>query len=353
MLSIFHIGSRDGFVPFDYPEIFDSCCEFIMIDAADVGDINSINLLNGRTAYARARQIKAAVWNKSSQQQLNLTACPYAASIKKLDKKFNEWYVFANGNCDYILGEAHALINSESVVTKTLDTIISDSDLPAPAVLCVDAQGSTLEILQGVVLNLPLIDAIVCEVELIPFYGENPSFSGVLNLLASKGMIFSGFIDEPVSWASPVRHPIGCRSKTMLGSADAVFIRNPDEISQHSGHTRVLNYALICCALGHLDLALAALRGFNFPLGVDDSENPIHEFCSDLSRASQAMPSYFPPSFSEMRIGPEVPPIDQLLLSENTPLENCLRDYRFLHLADAVKSLRLEQVSRISSGEGR
>jgi len=348
MVSIFHVGARDGFVPFDYPEIFDSCCEFVMIDAADVGEISAITLLNGRSTNSFCRQIKSAVWNENSQIPLNVSVCPYAASVKKFDDKYNDWYVFANGDCDYILGEAHALSNVEIVETKTLAKIISESNLPTPSVLCIDAQGSSLEILQGAGPYLDFVDAVICEVELIPFYGGNPSFSEVLNLLSAKGMIFSGFISEPVSWAAPVRHPIGFRSKTMLGSADAVFIRRPDEINTRFDIARRANYVLVSCCLGHFDLAFAALQTIDFPPDAPKSDIILKKFCFDLMRASEAMPVYFPLSFKEARLQKEMPKIENLLFNEITPLEQCLRQYQFAALANEIKSLRLEQVAKIS-----
>lgn len=349
MVSIFHVGARDGFVPFDYPEVFDSCCEFVMIDAADVGKITAITLLNGRTVNCFSRQIQSAVWNENSQTTLNVTVCPYAASIKKLDVKYNDWYVFANGDCDYILGEAHTLTNVEFVETKTLEKIISESNLPIPSVLCIDAQGSSLEILQGAGTYLDSVDAVICEVEMIPFYGGNPSFSEVLNLLSAKGMIFSGFISEPVSWASPVRHPIGFRSKTMHGSSDAVFIRRPEEINACSDITRISNYVLVSCSLGHFDLALSVLRKIDFPSESPKSDTVLNKFCSDLKRASEAMPVYFPPSFLEARSKKKIAQIENLLFNEITPLEQCLRQYQFTLLANEVKSLRLEQINKISN----
>jgi FkbM family methyltransferase len=348
MVSIFHVGARDGFVPFDYPEIFDSCFNFVMIDAADVGEITAITLLNGRSTNCFSRQIKSAVWNENSQLPLNVTVCPYAASVKKFDDRYNDWYVFANGDCDYILGEAHTVTNVEIVETKTLAKIISESNLPTPSVLCIDAQGSSLEILQGAGSYLDFVDAVICEVELIPFYGGNPSFSDVLNLLSTKGMIFSGFISEPVSWASPVRHPIGFRSKTMLGSADAVFIRRPEEINASFDFARRSNYVLVSCSLGHFDLALSALQKIDLPSDSPKPDTVLKKFCSDLKRASEAMPVYFPPSFLEARSKNKIPQIENLLFSEITPLEQCLRQYQFTVLANEVKSFRLEQVNKIS-----
>ena len=349
MVSIFHVGARDGFVPFDYPEVFDSCCEFVMIDAADVGEITAITLLNGRSVNCFSRQIKSAVWNECSQTPLNITVCPYATSMKKLDDRYNDWYVFANGDCDYILGEAHTLTNVEIVETKTLAKIIFESNLPTPSVLCIDAQGSSLEILQGAGAYLDSVDAVICEVELIPFYGGNPSFSEVLNLLSEKGMIFSGFISEPVSWASPARHPIGFRSKTMLGSADAVFIRRPEEINASFDVTRRSNYVLVSCALGHFDLAISALQKIDFLLESPKSDTVLKKFCLDLKLASEAMPICFPPSFLEARSQKKPPQIENLLFEEITPLEQCLRQYQFTVLANEVKSLRLEQVDKISN----
>jgi FkbM family methyltransferase len=349
MVSIFHVGARDGFVPFDYPEIFDSCCEFVMIDAADLEEIAAITLFNGRVVNCFSTQIKSAIWNENSQRPLNVTACPYAASVKKLDEKYNDWYVFANGDCDYILGEAHTLTNVEIVETVTLAKIISESNLPTPSVLCIDAQGSSFEILQGAGSYLDSIDAVICEVELIPFYGGNPSFSGVLNLLSAKGMIFSGFISEPVSWASPVRHPIGFRSKTMLGSADAVFIRRPEEINASFDTVRISNYVLVSCSLGHFDLALSVLQKIDFSSESLQSDSVLIKFFSDLKLALAAMPVCFPPTFLEARSKTKIPQIENLLFGEITPLEECLIQYQFTMLASQVKNLRLEQVKKISN----
>jgi hypothetical protein len=139
----------------------------------------------------------------------------------------------------------------------------------------------------------------------------------------------------------------------MLGSADAVFIRRPDKISADLDFFRISNYAFVSCSLGHLDIALSALQKLDFSPGSRGPETILHKFCSDLIDASESMPVCFPPSFSEARLRRKIPLIDRSLFGETSPLENCLRQYQFRELADEVRSLRLEQVTRISSFEAR
>lgn len=345
---IWHVGSRSGYIPIGFPSQFDHAIGVFLIDGADVGVLRSVVLPDGREAFCRTEQLCVAVWDTDRSIELFHTACPFATSARRLDPKFAGWTLFGNGNCDYVLGEAHQVERIEVVRARSLDSLASErhSVIGMPSILSIDAQGASLPILLGASMVLDQhVDAIICETELIPFYGGTPSFSGTLEMLSAKGFLFSGFIEEATSWASPCRTPVGTRSRTLQGSLDAMFIRDPQQLPESLDPARATRYVIAACLLGHADIAAAALMRVkeDFP----ESNDPTIVFARQLRDAVLEMPARFPPSFKEARLAKQRDERQSPALMErdiiDTPFESCLREAGFTSLANQVRQFRTDQ----------
>ena len=350
LISIWHVGGRDGFLPYDFQSAFDNSCEIILIDAADIGKIEKALLAGGRKSNARIFQIQTAIWDSDGTIELHHTECAYAASIKKLDTHYSKWFVFGNGNCDYLLGEAHTIRKSEFIQTRSIDSLVKDRYCGIPEILSIDAQGCSLEILQGAVEALQTnIDAVVCEAELIPFYGGTPSFADILKFMSERRMIFVGFTDEDTQWASPYRVPIGLRSKAMLGSVDAIFLRDPITFSDNEKFERISSYIWVVCIFGHLDLAVHIIRGTKIQkIHECRIENSVICFARELYILVNRVPELFPPTFrensSEAMAEYNSSRIVNMDFHGDTEIECFLKNYGFDELATETKRIRLEQM---------
>ena len=318
------------------------------MDGADVGLLPSVMLPDGRNAFCKTEQLRVAVWNEDGDIKLFHTACPFATSARQLAPRFAEWTLFGNGDCDYVLGEAHQIERTEVVRARSLDSIASDRNPSGgmPSILSIDAQGGSLPILLGATALLDEhIDVIVCETELIPFYGGTPGFSGTLELLSAKGFLFSGFLDEPTTWASPCRMPVGIRSRTLRGSLDAMFIRDPRHLPADLSPERATRFVIAACILGHADLAASVLLRVteHFPESVD----PAMAFARRLREAVLEMPQHFPPTFLEAKLAEKTGrgsrPARNEQVPTHSPFESCLRGAGFTDLADQVRQFRFDQ----------
>jgi hypothetical protein len=272
---------------------------------------------------------QVAAWNRDAPVEMFHTACPFASGFRRLDPRYRDWFVFGNGRCDYVLGAAHEIRESTLVMARRLDSLTRDAAFRAmaPAVLSIDAQGVSAEIVEGSdELLHEQIDAVVCEAETIPFYGGDPSFATLLAMMAKRGFLYSGMmpLDEP--WAPPCRNPIGLRGRPMPGSIDAIFLRDPGGITGASPE-RAARYAFVACMIGHPDLAASVL------LRTDrcDSEGVIAAFAGELRDAALSMRTGRPPAFGSPRPAPS--PLADAAESTASPFERCLDRHGFGALA--------------------
>lgn len=347
--GIWHVGARDGYLPVSVPPALEQDIEFFMIDG-DASAIGSpVQLLDGRKSNARCVRAAAVVGERIGDTAWRRNACPYSSGLIRLDERFRNWTVFGNGDIDYVLGEAHQVMETVSVPITTLDDLWERRDMFGlrgdPSILVIDAQGASGRILRGSEAKLlAQLDAIVVESELIPFYGGVPSLCEILPLLATHGFWFADFLPEESPWACPVRRPIGQRSGTLRGSVDAVFVRDPATIPEDDVN-RIARYATACALLGHIDLSCDACARAKRVLP--------HGFARAVQSAIQASPAIYPPSFAEhssgtMRIISESQL--QFVKADSSAIENCLREWELSALANRVRAQRLSQGASIGAG---
>lgn len=349
VIGIWHVGARDGYLPIEWPAELDQSSEFVLFDA-DPGAVGgAVRLADGRVSSARHVVVPSALDSSEGDGDFRKTACPYAAGLAVFDEQFGNWSVFGNGSVDYILGEAHQLVGVERLPCTTLDAVWNQRrrhGIHATAsLLIIDAQGSSLAILEGGAQSLlPQVDVVIAEVELIPFYGGMPSFAGALPWLTARGFWFADFLPENSPWATPVRRPLGQRSGTLRGSADAIFIRDPAALKDQSAQRRG-RYAVTCAAVGYLDLACEAVANF-----TESELATVHGFARALKLATDALERVFPPSFRDSRNGSWETDIRSEffgLTGESTPIEECLEGWGLNKLAKRVKGVRLTQVREL------
>lgn len=342
LLWIWHVGSRGGFVPVAFPAAFDDSVGIMMIDAdpsVDGPGEPPVLLDDRHPACAHEHRCMAA-WSADADVQVHFTACPFATGTRRLDPRFRDWYVFGNGDVDYVLGAAHEVRRTETMAARRLDSLASGLGpaMARPGILSIDAQGASAEILEGAeALLADSVDAIVCEAETIPFYGGSPSLSLLLPRLADRHFFLSGFVPTGDPWASPCRNPIGLRGRPLLGSVDALFVRDPSSLADGACPARIARYALVACMVGHPDLALAALMRGQPASGP----TPIERFACELREAGSRVPWSMPPAFgtppSRGAAAPAPRPDDE------TPVERCLASHGFRDAANDLRVRRLRE----------
>lgn len=336
--QICHIGARDGYIPIAFSDYFDKSISFILIDASYSPNIKEVVLSSGRRSASKFNIVNSVIWEDDGSQCINIRSCSYSSGINAFDPSYNGWYVYGNGGIDYILGDAHHVEESIVVETKALDSLEIEGAALQPSVLCIDAQGASFSILKGALSTLHYVDVVIVECEMIPFYGGTPSFHQVNELLLEQGFLLSNILDEDNRWANPARAPIGLRGSTLMGSVDAVFVRNPLTIEKCS-LARKINYAFSLSLVGHLDIGLAPLfkEGESAVFDVGSSNGiSIHQYVKDICDVMNSCDWVYPTSFGFTRSKE----VDRLsgsyeLLKE---IRTVLLRYGFVTLADTITS---------------
>ena len=355
-------------MPIVFPEGFDQCVGALLIDGGNIGVLERLQLANERTASPLIRQLQACVGAKCASRDFHHRSCEFVSGLMDLDPTFVDWFVYGNGPCDYVLGDAHRLKSVERMDATTLDAIALEKSQcdGIPSILIIDAQGAAHEILQGAEQAvLPHVDAIVVEVELIPFFGGQPSFIAVLSMLWERGFGFAGFLPEDESWANPVHLPIGQRCQTLAGSKDAVFVRLPQALPVGASVERTIRYATTCCIFDHVDFGLTvASRLEESTLDTSTMHPELTRFVRELHRSEREMPRIWPRKFGEATVNREVEPriIEPKLLANDmellrsslpTPLEHCLEKFGFVQISALVRKTRLAQMNDLLENANR
>ena len=342
-------------MPLTFPEQFDKAISVLAIDAdsnSQIEQIEQIELLDGRTSKVYTKQIEACVAGENSYRLFESRKCPFASGTRKLDPYFGDWSVFGNGACDYVLSDAHQVSQQSEVSTKTLDTLMAEnSDDGNPSILVLDAQGASEEILtSGADAVLQEADALLLEVELIPFFGDSASFSTLLPYLWKKGFVFTHFVQEEETWATPFRLPIGQRCRSLPGAKDAVFLRLPQHFGYQNDSFRISKYAVACTLFGRVDFALEVLRRIPEHNVSDWSDScPLECFAASLRTAianmQKATPRHWRPH-DEKEEDASLSYIEELktlIEVHSTTLECVLRGFGFDQIASEIKNHRLRQ----------
>jgi hypothetical protein len=274
--------------------------------------------------------------------------------MRTLETQFSEWSVFGNGICDYVLSHAHKPIHQSVLKTTTLDVLLAgEANNELPSVLVLDTQGASDEILiDGAEAVLSHVDALVLEVELIPFFGGTPSFARLLPYLWKRGFVFVEFLEEDETWATPFRLPIGQRCRSLPGARDAVFLRLPDHLGQDIDPCRLPNYVTTCAMFSRIDFALESLRRFSIHELCNGLEPcPRESFALALKGAVDQLPTTVPrhwkaPGEKRQAMGDAyIKELSGLTKLNTTPLESVLTSYGFSSLAVDVQSRRIRHAS--------
>ena len=161
-----------------------------------------------------------ALGKTNEKRNLYITQHPMCSSLYKP----NESLISLYNNF-----EAAYLKNQTEVETISLDYFVDQNKIDAIDFIKIDVQGAELDIIKGGKKSLENVLQIVCEVEFIPHYENQPLFGDVCNYLEKYDLMFNKFL----GLSGRALKPIMLNNDPNLASqhiwTDAIFIHHIHE----------------------------------------------------------------------------------------------------------------------------
>lgn len=194
-----------------------------------------------------------ALGEKNEKKRLYNTKNPMCTSLYKPNEKLIRLY----NNLDVAY-----LKNETEVETIALDTFIKKNNIDEIDLIKIDVQGAELDIFKGGKNTLQNVLKIICEVEFISIYENQPLFGDVSNFLTKYDFMFNKFL----GLAGRTLRPLIANNDPNIASqhmwSDAVFIRHVEKIKDLKDE-KLLKLSLLSAIYNSLDLAYFCLLTYD------------------------------------------------------------------------------------------
>jgi len=162
-----------------------------------------------------------ALGKANEKRKLYITQHPMCCSLYKPNEELIKLY--NNFEVAYLREETE-------INTISLDHFIDKNNIGNIDFIKIDVQGAELDIFQGASKTLQNVLKVVCEVEFIPLYENQPLFGDICNYLIKYNLMFNKFL----GLAGRALKPISFNNNPNLPSqhiwTDAVFIHHIQKI---------------------------------------------------------------------------------------------------------------------------
>jgi len=162
--------------------------------------------------------------------------------------------------------EVAYLKSIENVKTTKLDEFLETQNIDKIDFIKIDVQGAELDIFKGGEKALNDVLKIVCEVEFVPLYKNQPLFGDICSFLAKKNLMFNKFLGI----AGRSLKPIIIQNNENFASqhfwSDAIYIKHVQKIPQLND-SDLIKLALLAATYGSPDLV-------HYCLSFYDKNNP-------------------------------------------------------------------------------
>lgn len=194
-----------------------------------------------------------ALGKANERRKLYITKHPMCCSLYKPNEDLIKLY--NNFEIAYLKEETE-------INTVSLDYFIDKHEIGNIDFIKIDVQGAELDIFQGASKALKNVLKIVCEVEFVPHYQNQPLFGDVCNHLIKHGLMFNKFL----GLAGRALKPIMLNNNPNLPSqhiwSDAVFIYHIQKIKNLTDE-KILKLSLLACVYFSLDLTFFCLSEYD------------------------------------------------------------------------------------------
>ena len=190
-----------------------------------------------------------ALGKANEKKKLYNTQAPMCTSLYKPNEKLISLY----NNLDFAY-----LKNETEIETITLDNFISKNTIDNLDFIKIDTQGSELDIFNGGKNSLKNVVKIICEVEFVPIYEDQPLFGDVNKFLNDNGFMFNKFLGLSGRALKPLILNKDPNKASQHMWSDAVFIKNI-EVIQKLSDEKLLKLSILSAAYFSMDLTFFCL----------------------------------------------------------------------------------------------
>ena len=185
-----------------------------------------------------------ALGENNEKRKLYITENPMCTSLYKPNEKLLNLY----HELQYM-----NLKKESEIETITLDFFVDKYSIDTIDFIKIDVQGAELDILKGSKKLLNNVLKIVCEVEFLPLYHDQPLFGDITKFLGQYNFMFNKFLGLSGRTLKPL---IANKDKTVASQhmwTDAVFIQHINKI-ENLNDERLLKLSVLAAIYNSLDL---------------------------------------------------------------------------------------------------
>ena len=190
-----------------------------------------------------------ALGKANEKRKLYITQHPMCSSLYKPNETFNKLY----NNL-----EVTNLKDEIEIDTITLDYFIDKHDIGNIDFIKIDVQGAELDIFKGASNALKNVLNIVCEVEFIDVYENQPLFGDICNYLSQYNLMFNKFLGLAGRAIKPVKLDNNLNKPSQHMWSDAVFVHHILKIHDLN-NIQLIKLSLLACVYYSLDLTFYCL----------------------------------------------------------------------------------------------
>ena len=158
--------------------------------------------------------------------------------------------------------EVAQLKSEGSIETVSLDFFAKENNIQSADFIKIDIQGAELDVFQGGRNILSQIVAMVCEVEFIPHYIDQPLFGDVCAFLSREDIMFHKFLGLAGRALSPIVVGNNPNNATQHIWSDAVFIRDIFKIPELPPQ-KLLKLGMLAYLYGSPDLTYHCFQHYD------------------------------------------------------------------------------------------
>ena len=194
-----------------------------------------------------------ALGKSNEKRNLYITEHPMCSSLYEPNEELLDFY---NGF------KVAKLKEKKEIETITLDDFINKEKIEDIDFIKIDVQGAELDVLKGATNTIKNALKIVCEVEFIPLYKNQPLFGEVCNFLDQYNFMFNKFLGLEGRTLKPILINNNPNIASQHIWSDAVFIKHIEKIN-HLDDKKLLKLSLLSAIYRSFDLSFFCLSCYD------------------------------------------------------------------------------------------